>query len=627
VKLPFPERPFWSHARVAALVAAEVFALEQGILLLGTGRRAARFVRSNNVTLRAGLELLLPLLALVAFAVVVWLAPRRPAWFASVRKGAVLASPVFVLWALPGLLQPNAFDKQPLVLMLFAAIALLGLEATLFVPLREAPRVVTLAARRARVWDVGAGVCILSYAAWATFASVRLHEKGLTSIYDLALFEHLLFGTLHGEHGMALGAQYFGVHTEPILYAVLPLYALVPRTETLLAVQSFLLAGTAVPLYLLGRRWLGPTVTAFSVVVAYLAHPAVHGPNFYDFHFLTLSPFFVAWAAYFFFTRSNKLLALSVFGAMLCREDVALGLGLVASGLVALRVRPKAAAVVALTSFTWFVVVKFWWMERFNVDSFSSYYAPLIRKGDEGFTGVLRTLVTNPLYAVSTFLTPEKLLLALQLLVPFAALPVRQWKTLPLLLPGLVVVGLAASDASIVRVQFHYSCHFLPYLAIASLVALAVRRPSERLRSVLGLALGTLIVTAHFGAFFRPTFSTAFHQVSFGWTAEDEQRRDAWRRIASRISDDAAVSAGEHEGPHLARRIELYALKDTVNDARFVVFSRSSLNWGGGEHVQRALRSDRFGIVAIEGPFVLLERGKGRTGDAAVDELREGKWL
>jgi uncharacterized membrane protein len=266
-------------------------------------------------------------------------------------------------------------------------------------------------------------------------------------------------------------------------------------------------------------------------------------------------------------------------------------------------------------------------MERFIVDAFSDYYAPLIRPGDAGFTGVARTLITNPLYAASTLLTPEKLLLALQLLVPFAALPVRQWKTLPLLLPGLVVVGLAASDSSIVRVQFHYSCHFLPYLALASLVALAVRRPSERFRAVLALALGTVIVTVHFGAFVRPTFSTAFHEVSFDWTEEDDARRDAWRRIAEKIPSDAAVSAGEHEGPHLARRERLYALKDHVKDARYVVFSRSSLRWGGAEHVERALGTKRFGIVAIEGPFVLLERGAERTGRAALDELRERKWL
>jgi hypothetical protein len=176
-------------------------------------------------------------------------------------------------------------------------------------------------------------------------------------------------------------------------------------------------------------------------------------------------------------------------------------------------------------------------------------------------------------------------------------------------------------------VQFHYSLHFLPYLAIASLVALAVRRPSERLRSVFGLALGTLIVTVHFGAFFRPTFSTAFHKVSFGWTEEDDKRRDAWRRIASKVADDAAVSAGEHEGPHLARRRHLYALKDGVKDARFVVFSRSSLRWGGAEHVERALQSNRFGIVAIEGPFVVLERGAEETGEAALDELRKQKRL
>jgi hypothetical protein len=302
-------------------------------------------------------------------------------------------------------------------------------------------------------------------------------------------------------------------------------------------------------------------------------------------------------------------------------------LAVVALGLFVLRVRPKASAATFVVALAWFLVVKFVWMRRFAVDSFSDYYAPLIRTGDQGFSGVARTLLTNPIYVLSTLLTEKKLLLTLQLFVPFAWLPVRQWKTLPLLLPGFLVVGLATSDSAIVMVQFHYSSHFLPYLAIGTGVALAVRKQGERLRAALAMVLGASVVTCHFGAFVRDSFRPAFHDVTFDWTDDDEQRRAAFGRIKKRIPDDANVCAGAHEGPHLSRRRRLYALNDGVKDARYLVFSRASLHWGGPERVERALRSKRFGIVAIEGPFVLLERGGEDTGEPALEKLRAKKRL
>jgi hypothetical protein len=176
-------------------------------------------------------------------------------------------------------------------------------------------------------------------------------------------------------------------------------------------------------------------------------------------------------------------------------------------------------------------------------------------------------------------------------------------------------------------VKFHYSCHFLPYIAIGSIVALAVRRPSQRLCMTLALVLGTAVVTCHFGAFVRSTFRTAFHEVSFAWTPDDAARRDAWHRIARKIPENAAVSAGEHEGPHLARRARLLALKHGVKDARYIVYGRASLQWGGGDRVERALSSKRFGIVAVDGPFVLLARGAGDSGTPAIERLRREKLL
>src|SRR6185436_13481268 len=119
--------------------------------------------------------------------------------------------------------------------------------------------------------------------------------------------------------------------------------------------------------------------------------------------------------------------------------------------------------------------------------------------------------------------TDNKLLLVLHLLVPLAFLPVRQLRTWPLFLPGLIVVGLSTSRSAITQFQFHYSMHFVPYLFVAALIALAVRKQSFRGPAILAMALGALVSTIQFGAFYGKSFRASFHEVSFDWTPSDSE--------------------------------------------------------------------------------------------------------
>ena len=124
----------------------------------------------------------------------------------------------------------------------------------------------------------------------------------------------------------------------------------------------------------------------------------------------------------------------------------------------------------------------------------------MIPPGSGGFESVIRTLVSNPLYTFSRTLTDNKLLLALHLLVPLGFLPVRQARTWPLFLPGLIVVGLSTSRSAITQFQFHYSMHFVPYLFVATVIGLAVRKAAWRAPTIAALLLGATVSTVQFGA-------------------------------------------------------------------------------------------------------------------------------
>src|SRR5712692_7934709 len=104
---------------------------------------------------------------------------------------------------------------------------------------------------------------VLLYAVvFGSLALVRhwaLHSTAL----DLGVFDQVLWNTVHGrfmESTLSLERcdphSFFLDHFSPALLVIVPFYAIVPRPETLIFVQTVALALGTWPIYLLARRVL-----------------------------------------------------------------------------------------------------------------------------------------------------------------------------------------------------------------------------------------------------------------------------------------------------------------------------------------------------------------------------------
>jgi hypothetical protein len=140
-------------------------------------------------------------------------------------------------------------------------------------------------------------------------------------------------------------------------------------------------------------------------------------------------------------------------------------------------------------------------------------------------------------------------------------------------------------------------------------IALAMRRKSVRGPAIVAMLLGAVVSAAQFSAFFGKSFRTSFHEVSFDWTSADAERRSNFERLAARIPDNASVSAGEYEGPHLSRRRAIINVKEGLGDKDYVMFSARSLRWGGKAELRDALRTGTYGALEVRGDLALLQRG------------------
>lgn len=528
-------------------------------------------------------------------------------------------APLSIAWSLPGLMHRNGFEEHALEFVCLLTGLSVAVELTIgfALPTWQRARPLHSMAVPAAAWHGIVGSCTAAFAAFAAWGSVRIHHKMLTSIFDLGLFENLFFNTLTGRHGIAVEIPYFGQHAEPLLYLVAPLYWLMPGTETLLCLQAVLIAGGAIPIYLMARTTMDdgwrPTVLATS----YLLYPAIHGPLFFDFHFLAISGFFLLWAGYFLLKGTRSGFWLFLILAMGCREDVALGVSAVAiGGLIAGWPQKRLAIAVAIVSGLWFGFIRFYWMQQFISNAFAPYYSDLLPEGKSGFSGVATTIISNPIYALKTLLRADKLLLLLQLLAPLAFLPARNIKFLPLFLPGFLVVGLATSHGALLQIHFHYVTHFVPYLFAGACVAAGTLGRAKQSALMVTILLVSVVNSHQFGALFVDEFQTSFHKISFDWTETDQAQRSSFLRMSAHIPDNATLAAGEHEGPHLAARPHMVSLKYGLRDYDYAITSKRSLRWGGRKHLRKALRSGAYGVVGVDEHFLLVKQGADNDKNA-----------
>ena len=547
-------------------------------------------------------------------------------------SAARLLAVCLVLWAVPPMLSVQAWIGRDLSFLLSAAVLVLALERSLRVTLREARRLDALDALRAwssriqtavrlRSWAPHGVVAVLvaSFVGYMGYYTWLQHLRRQTSGFDLGYYATFFWNTLQGRPFYCpithpRDGSYLSIHTEPAVYLLAPLYALRPDASTLVLLQAALLGLAAIPLYLIARRRLASDWRAAAVAGAFLLYPPLHAPTFSDFHFLTVSGFFVLWAAYFFFTERWLFFWAFVVMSLMCREDVPLG-G-IGAGLALLIAghRTRVGAALFVLSAAYFVVVKFVIMPRYGDASFVYIYEKLVAPGELGFKGVLETLLTNPLYVFSTILFPEKIPYALHVFAPLAFLPLRDERFLFLLFPGAFVTLLSTGYLPVVEIRFQYVTHFTPYAflaAILTLERLGRRRGAIVRDAALGaLMFGTLLCTHQFGALQRENFTSGGGRVRFDLTRQHLENLRNLREIARTIPPDASVAATEHDTPHLAQREYLFTLKYEHQGADYLLYSYDDLDFGAARRiVTEELQSGRFGFHAERPNFVVLRRG------------------
>lgn len=451
----------------------------------------------------------------------------------------------------------------------------------------------------------------LAHSLLVSIWAVWQHQRFATYGYDTGQYDQLFYTTLHGQWLAAPSQAHpepwgdlAGSHADFIIFALLPVYALHPGSTTLLVMQAVLVGTAAVPLYLFARSWL-PTHWSLVMAIAWLGYAPMHTGQLYGVHTQIFGAPFVVWAIFAVERRRWVLYWLFFALAISAREDVPMGMAALGVVLALSGHRLKTGVATAVLSTLYFFVIRFVVM---GSAGFANLYSGIAAFGEPGFGAILQTLLSNPVFALKSLLTFDKLRFCLQLLAPLAFLPVRRVALWLLLAPPALLTIFTTNYAPTISITFQYIFNWTPYAFAAAAVALSLygRTPEGVLRqraAALTVLCATLLSSLLWGAW-APNGSLigGFGEVPLARpTAADLQREKDLQALLAKVPPEASVCTADRIQPHTTQHLQNWSLKDGLYDCEYLLWS----------DLPGDLGADRGNPAIASGRYVLVERVGG----------------
>jgi uncharacterized membrane protein len=617
----------WREAALAMAVLALAFAsiwLCIRAFKLPVADRDA-FLLSNTLS-KAGRKRWLIELAIAALlpcllalgSIAIW----RDAALPWLRAASARLCPFTLAFSIPMLWSATLWQPRPLPFLVCLLAVVLGEERLLaraLSPDHGPARLKTEAGLVERFLPLVLVVAgATAYALWASHYALMRHHRLVSSGFDLGIFDNLMVNLLEGRPFYSSVAvpkgSYLSNHAEFGMYLFVPIYWLHQSAVTLLVLQSVFVGFAAVPLYFFATTRVTRTAAA-AIALAYLLFAPLHGPNFFDFHWMPMSMLFFFWLFHAIATRNR--VAIAILSVIICslREDAPFGLIATGVFLLATGYWPRLGAALTFFPAVWFVIVKFVIMPMAGPWWFSDIYRDLFAPGERGYGSVVRTILINPAYFLKTLLTEQKLIYALHMFAPLVLLPLRKPALAILAFPGFVVTLMTTGYGPTTSISFQYTTHFIPFLFAAAVIAIEMRgrylgRAAAR-ASVIALCLGVLIHSYVFGAILQhESFTAGFNKLSFTLTPDEQKRYADLKALVAKIPPRARVAASEQVVPHISNRPDAFTLKITAGRAEYILVHRFHLNGEQRQHLEDALKIQPYDVFARQGEFVLFRRGK-----------------
>jgi len=478
-------------------------------------------------------------------------------------------------------------------------------------------------------------VCV--YAAVFSAFTIYMYNAYATYAWDLGIFTQSLWTTVNKgqffyytiELSVNPSGSFFGAHFAPILFLVLPIYAVFQSPCTLLVLQSIVLALGAVPLYFIAKKHLGDRLSAVGLAAAYLIYPAIQSVNCFDFHTEAFIPLFFLLAFYYIDEKKwsrgllfvlltistiefAPILILFLGGYLALREVFAKDLTEQRKSLLRRMSMPIILMVVAIIAFfiAFVVIDTVNPMKSVGLPGNWTYWG-------SNLPGVFLNILTHPIQALAYMVSPtDKVFYLFFLLAPLLMLPMFSLEFL-LVLPW-PIAALLSGYGGYYYIYNQYSAFVIGQLFIAmifsvkrlSLFGNAGLRNLKLQRTVITFALvATILFSVALSPIGLPDFSTRSIQITPHSTLIDD--------ILNLVPDNASIATQNEIFPHVAQRENAYILTWPMPvevdyilvDVTSTQFEFYAVSASPSVALPKVLSSGTYGLLASADGVLLFEKG------------------
>jgi uncharacterized membrane protein len=479
---------------------------------------------------------------------------------------------------------------------------------------------ISLSTRRAELLLIA---IVMAYIFFLSLFTIERYNSFLTNALDLGIFNQAFWTTLHGKLFYATpdlpvipSGSFLGTHFAPIMFLLLPIYAIHPYPETLLVMQTVFIALSAIPIYLISFEVLKSKGKALAFACLFLSYPVVHSLNIYDFHLEAFLPFFLLssyycylkekWITYWIFIVLSLITIdfAAVLIAAMSLTNLLSKLRIRGVGRGKLSIKEKSALVALVTlvvsAISFFLILQasiFFSGKTSDVGNVLSGFLTPARRG--GFSERYIYIIQFWLYLISN-------LLFLPFFAPSLLLMTGPWFLITLLNPGAATYHILG---------YQYGGAFVaPFIFIASIYG-AKRLLHDRRSWCLAF-----VVMLSFSALMTPLNPLTENKIS-GIAYEGYPGRTAHTesltQVLALIPPNASVYTVNNLFPQLSNRDNAYVHLPSNVDFEYVLADQTAYWYihkihgspSMSENLPKFMVSEDYGIVAYIDGVILLKRG------------------
>ncbi|MBX3015421.1 MAG: DUF2079 domain-containing protein [Caldilineaceae bacterium] len=471
-------------------------------------------------------------------------------------------------------------------------------------------------------------LAIVAYASFFSTLTLTRYAAFEARALDLGNLHQTVWNTAQGRlfqmsnqpgTSGAPGAR-LSLHVEPILLPIAVLYWLYDGPETLLILQSVVVALGALPLFALARWKLQQEWLALGFALAFLLNPSIQGANWLEFHPVTLAPTFLMAAFYFLVVGRMGWYACFALLAASCKEEMGLLL-LMMGGYALLWLRRYRVGLITILLGAGWSLGAVLVVQQLFADG-NIHWGRYDYLGETPLQKVM-ALLTQPGLVGAQLERAQSWLYLRDLLQPVGFLALLAPEVFLLALPSLAINLLADFPPMHQVYTLIYVAPLVPFVFLASIMgtarlqqALAHWQPWLRVPTTwlcLIILLAGALSAQRVGGYLP---GGANYRL---FTVTDHHRQAA--SIMAQIPPEAKVSAQDRLDPHVAGRETIYIFP-RIDDADTVFVDVTGPAWPQHPNdlytsVQDLLQRG-FGIAAAADGYLLLRQGASLTEPPAA---------